>query len=171
MAATVTGSVSPAVSVNSSDVSVAGFNNTQAIQIPPALAALAFATGTGAQQISIAAYWAGRALTASTPVTDDLTILTGYTNLQSFSKVKILAITNNDTVAGHNVIFGGGAATPFVGKLAGTTPTYTIGPGETMLMFDLTAAGMTVSGSFKLFKLDPGANNISSVSIVIAGNP
>jgi hypothetical protein len=171
MAATVTGSVAPAVSVNSSDVSVSGFNNSQAIQIPPALAALQFATGTGAQQISIASYNAGRALTASTPVTDDLSALTGYVGATAYTKVKILAITNNDTVAGHNVVFSGGASNPFVGKLGGTTPTHTIGPGETLLMFDLTAAGMTVDGTHKTIKLDPGANNISSVSIVVAGNP
>lgn len=171
MAATVTGSVAPAVSVTSSDVSVPGFNNSQNILIPPALAALAFATGTGAQQISVAAYYPALVLTASTPVTHDLTTLSGQVGVAAFTKIKIWAVTNSDTVAGHNVIIGGGAANPFLGKLAGTTPTYTIGPGETMLQFDLTAAGLAVAGGTKTVKYDPGANTVTAINIVYAGNP
>ncbi len=170
-AETVTGSITPSVTISGTNTIASGQVIQTTIKLPGGSAPISFASGTGAAQISVK--WADtRTYAVSTPVTLDLTTLASAstnTGAASFAKIKVIAIFNNEAAAsGKDLIIGGNVTTPFYGPLAGTLPTYTIKPGCAWIHYDLTAGGLDCSTN-KLFKIDPGANAVSA-SVVFAGN-
>lgn len=165
----VTASVTPGITILSSDTLVSGLKNRSELRLPNGYAPVEFANGTGVGQVSVK-YAAVLTLAASTPQTLDLTALTGGTGAAAFAKAKVLGVYSNDAAnGGKDVIVGGGATNPFVGPLAGTAPTYTVKAGCAWVHFDRSTAGMTVDGTHKLIKFDPGSN-ACSITVVFAGN-
>jgi hypothetical protein len=137
--------------------------------LPYGQTAINFANGTAAGQVNKG--WVVNSTAAiSTADNYDLSSLpAAAAGTAVTAKVKVFAIFNHETVAGHDITFAGGAATPWVGPLGGTTPTYVIGPGESMTFYALSTAGFTVDGTHKLWKVTPGAYT-ANYSVVVAGN-
>jgi hypothetical protein len=162
----VTASVTPGVTVLSTDTLTTGATIRTTTKLPDGYAPIEFAAGTSAQQLSVK-YAASISLTAATPQTLDLENLTGGTGAATFTKLKVFAIYNTDTT--DSLIVGAAAANPFLGPLAGTAPTYTIKAGCAWICYDRSTAGMTVNATNSDLKLDPGANAVTCV-VVFAGN-
>jgi hypothetical protein len=165
----VTASVLPGVKVASSNALSTGVSNTFSVTIPSGFATVDFANGTSAKQVSVK--WADtRTLAVSTPVTLDLTSLTGTTTntgAATFAKVKILSITNNETQgSGKTLTVGAAASNPFLGPLGGTAPTFAVEAGTTVTLYSVSTAAWTTSSASNL-KLDPGANSISTTTVIV----
>lgn len=79
----------------------------------------------------------------------------------NFSAAHTLQITNFGT--GTNVLtVGAAAANAFLGPFGGTTPTYTIPAGATLILRCPQAAGWTIDGTHKNLKFDPGADTFKA---------
>lgn len=131
-----------------------------------------FATGTGAGQINKLG-WGTLSLAVSTPVTLDLTAISGmttWTGDTAFAKVKYLKIINGATAGGTKpLIVGVAASNAFNGQMGGTTPTETVEAGCELEWENKEAGGWTVDSTHKNVKVNPGANAIV-LTIIIAGN-
>ena len=169
MAATVNATVSPGLTANITNLldslGVASFPGT--IRVPANSAPVSYASGTGA--LALSKYYTDSRTLAATTKTYDLTALdltgTAYsanaTDLTS-TGVKILVITNQATTSSYNLTVFGAASTAFNGPLTGTTPKYTIGPGETLMLYT-QGTGWTVSSSLKSLLIDAGSNSVPFV--------
>jgi hypothetical protein len=110
------------------------------------------------------------ALSISTPVTLDLTALTGGEGDAAFTKVVLLDIRNLEAAgSGKTLTIGAeGSAGEWydpIGTAAGAK--LTVPPATGRQLYTLESAGYAV-GTRKLLKLDPGANAVS-VLVTIAG--
>jgi hypothetical protein len=169
MAEVVQASCVPAITVTGSNSIATGQSTSSAIKLPDSYTPVSFANGTGAKQVTVK--WSDTRTYSATPTTLDLTTLAAAstnTGAAAFSSIKLVQITNNSTTAGYDVIIGAAAATAFTGFLGGTTPTITLQPGASILIFSTTAAGWAC-GTNKSLKIDPGVNNVN-VSITLVGN-
>lgn len=96
-------------------------------------------------------------LTASTPVTTDLTNISGTATLSagdnSYATVNQLIFVNPGA---QDVTVGAAASAPFLGPLGGTTPTFKVPAGGTEVWN--SPAGWTTSSANNL-KFDPGSAN------------
>lgn len=167
----VTASCTPGATINSIDSPTAGVTTNVTVKQPNFYTPVDFSNGTAAGQVTVK-YAVTLSLVASTPQTIDLTSLTGGvgSGTATFSKIKIQGFYSNDTAnTGKDIIISGGASNPYLGPLAGTTPTYTLKAGCAWLHFDRSTAGLTVDGTHKTIKLDPGGNNCV-LTVVLAGN-
>lgn len=106
----------------------------------------------------------GLTLAISTPITVDLTNLSGAATVSSgdlvFATVNLIQIKNTGA---NPVIMSVGSSNPFTLPLAGTSPTITIPAGARLLFENLT--GITVDSTHKTIKFDPSA---AACSIVVA---
>ena len=152
MAATVNATVTPGLVANITNAldaaGIASFPGT--IRVPANSAPVSFGSGTGA--LALSKYYVDTRTLAATTKTYDLTAL----------DVKVLVISNQATTSGYNLTVFGAASTGFNGPLTGTTPKYTIGPGETLLLYT-QATGWTVSSSAKSLLVDAGSNSVPFV--------
>lgn len=168
MPATVTASVSPSLTATIANLldslGVAQFPGS--VRVPVNGTPASYGSGTGAGNVS-KYYVDSRTLSATTKTYDltslDVTGTCSYnaTDLTS-TGVKILAINNQATTSGYNLTVFGAASTAFNGPLSGTTPKYTVGPGETLLLYTL-GTGWTVSSVLKSLLVDAGSNNVPFV--------
>lgn len=107
-------------------------------------------------------------LAANTPITLDLTALTGgQGDADLTGHVWQMAITNHATTAGYTLTVGNAASTIFSFGLGGTTPTIDVAPGMTLAL--ASNAGWVVSASYKSLKLDPGVNAITCTVSFVSG--
>jgi len=169
MSATVNATVTPGLVANIANAldaaGVASFPGT--IRVPANSAPVSFASGTGA--LALSKYYVDTRTLAATTKTYDLTALdlTGSaysanaTDLTS-TGVKVLVISNQASTSSYNLTVFGAASNAFNGPLTGTTPKYTIGPGETLLLYTQTS-GWTVSSSVKSLLVDAGSNSVPYV--------
>ena len=168
MPATVNATVSPALVANIGNVldslGIASFPGS--IRCPANSTAVSYASGTGAGNVS--KYYVDSRTLAATTKTYDMTAL-DVTGTCSYSStdftstgVKIFAITNEATTSGYNLTVFGAGTTPFNAGLSGTTPKYTVGPGETLLLYTL-GTGWAVSSVLKSLLVDAGSNNVPYV--------
>jgi len=171
MADAVTGFISCNVNLTSvRDATHSAGSASEAFNVGSAI--IQIASGTGINQCN--QVWGKTATLAATTVTYDLTALTGSAGeTKAFSKVKLLCIFNNDTVAGHDLVCFDAAATAWQAPLDDATATVTVpggcsAGGTPLLLANMTAAGWTVDGSHKSLKLNSGANSVS-YTILIAG--
>lgn len=165
--ASVTGSVSAVASFTRTDTLTTGATDQQKAVLPANSAPMEFTSGTGISQVN--KLWVRTvSLSASTPVTLDLTALTGGVGDTSFAAIKSITFINHETAGGgKDVTVGAAASTPFTGPLGGTTPTIDVQAGTSLPWVNPEAAGWAC-GTNKNLKLDPGANAIT-LSLVIAG--
>ncbi|MGE4196028.1 MAG: hypothetical protein AB7G11_02745 [Phycisphaerales bacterium] len=166
-AATVSLSFQTAVTASAVTTETSGATSTISVRLPDGQAPLSFTNGTGAMQLN--KFWIRKvALSASTPVTLDLTALTSGQGDTSFAAVKFLAIYNETSTATYTVVVGNGT-NPFAGPLSAGTTTITIDPLGSVTFFSRTAAGWAVTNSANDgLKLDPGGNAVN-VTVCIGG--
>lgn len=108
-------------------------------------------------------------LAASTPITLDLTALTGGAGDTAFTSVALIDVRSLETPgSGRTLRIGGaGGATEWYDPLGASGDKITLDPGTFLNKITLETAGWSV-GARKLLKLDPGAN-AHALSIVLVG--
>src|SRR5262245_4927279 len=120
MADSVTASALASLNITSLTTETAGASTRIAIRLPSGNTAAEFTSGTGGAQVS-KMFTSQISLTASTPVTLDLTALTGGVGDTAFTKTKIVAVYNNEAIgSGKAVTIGAAASTPHTFALGGT---------------------------------------------------
>jgi hypothetical protein len=125
-------------------------------------------TGTGSSQAD-KVFSDQRTIVASSSETLDLTALTDPFGVTlTFAKVKailIVASANNT----NDVVIGNAASNPFLGPLAGTTPTITLKPGGAVLL-TAPVGGWTVTDSstdnLKVANSSSGSSVVYDVVII-----
>jgi len=138
----------------------------------PGFAALSFTNGTGAMQVDTV-YGMPLTLSAST-LTLDLTSLTDLRqNAINFARVRVLGLVNTDTTAAHTVkvyadATNGWAVLP---PVANYLTLYA--NNGVIALFDPASSGsgngQVVTSGSKRITLDPGANTITTVYLVLIG--
>lgn len=129
--------------------------------------AYTMADGSGASQ-SLYIWGVDFSLAISTPVTYDLTALTGPKGTTTFAKVKGIAIKNDSATDGHRILAGNGS-NPWAPFLSSSTATWEIAAGGVWYQTNpliQTTNPWTVSGSAKTVKLDPGTNAITGTIVI-----
>jgi hypothetical protein len=115
------------------------------------------------------------AFAASTPIILDLTALLDVLgNSISFAAVRFLAYRIQSTNAAYVLTFGGAGANEWNGLLTSGSkivwqPSTAANAGFSIIQAP-SLAGMPVTSASKLLKLDPGANAVGNVDLVIAGS-
>ncbi len=127
--------------------------------------------GTGAGQCD--KLWHNlRTLAASTPETLDLTNLTtsifGTNVTANFAHVKGIQIINQNAVSGDDLTVGAAGSNPFLGPMAGTTPTQLCKAGGVLLWDDPLGAGWSTSSANNL-KINNGSSHSITYEIVVWG--
>lgn len=169
MADSVTLSITPGITITSSTAETTGATSKITVRLPDGYTAVEYSFGTGAAQVN-AMYVNQISLVTSTPQTLDLTALTGGQGDTSFSKLKCIAIYNNETAGTNKPVILGNGTNPFVGPFGAGSHTLAIPAGCGFIIYTKETAGWAVAnGSTDGFKLDPGANNVS-VTIALVGN-
>lgn len=144
-------------------------------QIPQTMGLVGqFSPGSGADQCN----WIhARTYTfvASTPQTIDLTALTDIVGTSfSFAIVRWLCYRIQSTNATYLLTVGGAGTNEWNGWLTSGSkalwyPSSLVNHGFTILQAP-SATGMPVSGSSKLFKMDPGSNAVGLVDLMLVGS-
>jgi hypothetical protein len=111
-------------------------------------------------------YFSGSA--AATPTTINLSTVVCADGGVGFTHIREIIVYNDATNDAHTLTVGGGT-TPFLGDLAGTSPTETVNAGTAKRYASkpLGAAGIAVSTAINL-RVDPGANTIA-FRVLVAG--
>jgi len=113
-------------------------------------------------------------IAASGNLTVDLTSFTSLLNesSQSISKARIFVIKHESTSTASSITVGNAASNQwtFMG-LSSATATLTFAPGDGMVLFSSSTAGMTVSGTNKNLKiLNNDGVNAAIIRVFIAGD-
>jgi hypothetical protein len=133
-----------------------------------------FQPGAGADQVN----WIHShtyTFAASTPIPIDLTALVDILGTSfSFAAVRWLLYRIQSTNPAHILTVGGAGANEWNGWLTSGSkalwyPSSAVNHGYQIIQAP-SATGMPVSGSSKLFKMDPGANAVGAVDLMIVGS-
>lgn len=159
------------IQVNLTDAIASGAGHLTAYSVPcrpvDSTQNYALPGGTGPNQAQ-RHYSTTNTLSASTPVSIDLTAVTTSDGTTGFAHVRGLFIYNDDPT---NVITFGGGSNPFVPFLGGTSPTVVIQPGTCQpFQKPLGTNGWAVSSGSKVVQLDPGTNAIAGYRVVAFGD-
>lgn len=171
MAATVSAKFLASFEMTVTNQIATGINAPVNVYIPSDFAPTALATGSTAGTVS--AGWVDRRTYSATPTTLDLTTLAAAatnTGASSIAKGVVILLRNNETAdSGKDMTIGNAATNQFLfNGLSSATATFVVKAGCSVLITDLSSAGMPVSGSAKSVKLDPGVNNVD-FTFAIAG--
>jgi len=131
----------------------------------------ALSDGTGAVDTGDLV-WSDRRSLAST--TESLDLAGGLTDsfgaAITFARIKMIAIKNNNTSVGHNLIIGGAASNQFL-LFTDSSDKYTLGPNGVFLVWEPSAAAKAVTASTgDLLKIDSGSNTVSYDIIIIGSS-
>jgi hypothetical protein len=128
-------------------------------------------TGTGATKANEAVGPEDRTLAASANESLDLS---SYTNTlgetaKAVTKVRAVQIEHLSTSLASGIVVGNGT-NPFGGLLTTNTATFTLAPGQGVIMYSPTTAGMTVDGTHKTIKvLNSDAVNAATYRRTVLG--
>jgi hypothetical protein len=166
----VTGNV--VLNANFTEQVTSGVLATQNLPVP-ITQTVSYTNGTGAQQVDTI-YGSKQTLTASTPVTLDLTSLTDPAGVSiTFARVREFIVQVTDTTAAHSVAVEQGASN---GVVFLNSSAINVQPKGGMISLrdpqstgGSSSVGWYVDSTHKTVKLDPGSNTVTGVNILIVG--
>lgn len=130
----------------------------------------AVATALGVDQVFIKSY-----SPAASPqvlnLNSGLTDLNG--NAFSIARCRLFLVVNNDPTAGHLIKIYAGASNGWVALPPTANPNFAYANGGVFMLVDPNSVGSTglqVSSSNCVVDLDPVANTVSGVSVLVAGS-
>ena len=131
------------------------------------------ASGAGADQLALV-HSRTYTFAASTPITLDLTALADVLGAAiSFSAVRLLAWRVQSATAGYALTVGGAGSNEWDGFLTSGSKVVwqpSSAGNDGFGIVQAPGAGMPVTSTSRLLKLDPGSNAVGAVDLIIAGS-
>jgi hypothetical protein len=170
MSATVSVKVGPRVVASRIEPFGSGADDTIAVDLPVDTSSGITVRGVQTAVAATKLWCASISLVASTPVTLDLTALTGGKGDTAFSDVTLLDVVNTEAASSARVVQIGneGSANEWYAPLGAAGSILEIPPATSRPLYRADTPGWTVS-TRKLLKINPGSTP-ATIVVLIAGH-